>query len=101
MGEAVGVKSFGGLLEQLVREISIKCLPQDLPEVIKVDVSALKIGDSIHIKDVVLPEGVTAVDTDATIFMVAEPTVAVEAPVAAAAAPEVIKEKKPAAEEKK
>ena len=101
VGEAVGVKSFGGLLEQLVREISIKCLPQDLPEVIKVDVSALKIGDSIHIKDVVLPEGVTAVDTDATIFMVAEPTVAVEAPVAAAAAPEVIKEKKPAAEEKK
>lgn len=105
VGESIGVKSAGGILEQLARSISIKCLPQDLPEIITVDVSALKVGDSIHIKNVVLPEGVTAVETDLTIFMVAEPTVAAEpvAPVAAeaAAGPEVIKEKKPAAEEKK
>lgn len=109
VGEAIGVKSAGGILEQLVRSLDIKCLPQDLPEIINVDVSALNIGDSIHIKNVVLPEGVTAVDTDITLFMVAEPTVIAEpeAPVAAAAAegaaagPEVIKEKKPAAEEKK
>jgi len=101
VGESVGVKSFGGLLEQFAREITIKCLPQDLPEVITVDISAMKIGDSIHTKDLILPEGVTAVDTDMTIFMIAEPTVAIEAPAAAAAGPEVIKEKKPAAEEKK
>ena len=95
-GEAEGVKNFGGLLEQSIRSISIRCLPQDLPEIIKVDVSALKIGDSIHIRDLQLPKGVEAdVDADLTVFIVAEPAVAVEAPAAgAAASPEVIKEKK-------
>lgn len=103
VGESVGVKSYGGILEQLVRAITIKCLPQDLPEVLNVDVSALKVGDSIHIKDLTLPAGVTALDEkDVTVFLVAEPKVAAEAPAAEAAkAPEVIKEKKPAAEEKK
>jgi len=102
VGEAVGVKSFGGILEQLVRQISIKCLPKDLPEVINVDVSAMKVGDSLHVKDLQLPAGVTAVDAEVTVFLVAEPNVAAEAPAAEApAAPEVIKEKKPAAEEKK
>ena len=102
VGEAVGVKSYGGILEQLVRSLTVRCLPQDLPEVISVDVSALGIGDSLHIKDIKLPAGVTAVDdADVTVILIAEPTVAVEAPAAAAVAPEVIKEKKPAAEEKK
>ena len=102
VGEAVGVKSFGGILEQLARAITISCLPQDLPEVINVDISAMKVGDSLHVKDIQLPAGVTAVDPDVTVFLVAEPNVAAEAPAAAAAAaPEVIKEKKPAAEEKK
>ncbi len=105
-GEPDGVKNFGGLLEQSMRSISIKCLPQNLPEIIKVDVSPLKIGDSIHVRDLPLPAGVTATDdADLTVFIVAEPTVA-EEPVAAAApeSPEVIKEKKPeagASEEKK
>jgi len=104
VGEPVGVKSFGGILEQLVRSITINCLPKDLPESINVDVTALKIGDSIHVKDIQLPAGVTAADLDVTVFMVAEPNVVAEVvPVveAAPAAPEVIKEKKPAAEEKK
>lgn len=95
-GEAEGVKNFGGLLEQSIRSISISCLPQDLPEIIKVDVSAMKIGDSIHIRDLPLPKGVEAdVDADLTVFIVAEPAVAVEAPASgSAASPEVIKEKK-------
>ncbi|MEI6351422.1 MAG: 50S ribosomal protein L25 [Verrucomicrobiota bacterium] len=102
IGEAIGVKSYGGILEQLSRSVSIKCLPKDLPEVINVDVSGLNIGESIHVKDLQLPAGVTAADdAEVTIFMVAEPNVAAEAPAAgAAAAPEVIKEKK-SAEEKK
>ncbi|TSA34917.1 MAG: 50S ribosomal protein L25 [Verrucomicrobiaceae bacterium] len=105
-GEPDGVKNFGGLLEQSMRSVSIKCLPQNLPEIIRVDVSPLKIGDSIHVRDLPLPAGVTATDdADLTVFIVAEPTV-VEEPVAAAApeSPEVIKEKKPeagASEEKK
>jgi len=98
-GESEGVKSFGGLLEQSMRSVSIRCFPQNLPEIIRVDVSPLKIGDSIHIRDLPLPAGVTATDDpDLTVFIVAEPTVA-EEPVAApvAEAPEVIKEKKPEA----
>ena len=105
-GEAEGVKTGGGLLEQSIRSISIRGLPQNLPEIIRVDVSALQIGGSIHVRDLPLPEGVRATsDGDLTVFIVAEPTVATE-PVAAEGAPtapEVIKEKKPegAEEEKK
>jgi large subunit ribosomal protein L25 len=102
VGEAVGVKSYGGILEQLLRSLTIRSLPRDLPEIINVDVSGLNVGESIHVKDLALPSGVTAVDDeDVTVFLVAEPNVAAEAPAAAAAAPEAIKEKKPAAEEKK
>jgi large subunit ribosomal protein L25 len=108
VGEPDGVKNFGGLLEQSMRSVTIRCLPQNLPEIIRVDVSALKIGDSIHVRDLPLPAGVEAdEDADLTVFIVAEPAV-VEEPVVAAApeSPEVIKEKKPdaaaaGAEEKK
>ncbi|MFM8981816.1 MAG: 50S ribosomal protein L25 [Spartobacteria bacterium] len=106
-GEADGVKNFGGLLEQSIRSLSVRCLPQNLPEVITVDVSALKIGESIHVRDIQLPAGVTVEDNaDLTVFIVAEPSVAAEpaAPAAGAeaASPEVIKEKKAeGAEEKK
>jgi large subunit ribosomal protein L25 len=98
-GEPNGVKNFGGLLEQSLRSLEIECLPKDLPEIITVDVSALNVGDSIHIKDIQLPAGVTALDdADLTVFLVAAPTV-VEEPTAAAGAaptaePEVIREKK-------
>jgi len=99
-GEPAGVKSFGGILEQSLRALEIECLPKDLPEVIRIDVSGLNIGDSIHVKQIVLPAGVKALeDADLTVFLVAAPVVAeVETPAAAAAAtatePEVIKEKK-------
>ncbi len=105
IGEANGVKNFGGILEQMIRSMEIECLPQNLPEIIHVDVSLLNIGDSIHIKDIVLPEGVAAnQDPDLTVFIVAAPNVEEAAPAAEAATqPEVIKEKKveaPAAEAK-
>jgi large subunit ribosomal protein L25 len=105
IGEPLGVKTFGGLLQQSMRALPIRCLPQNLPEIITVDVSALGLGESLHVAQIVLPSGVTAdTDPELTVFLVSEPTVA-EEPVAseAPAAPEVIKEKKPAAgsEEKK
>jgi large subunit ribosomal protein L25 len=106
-GEPIGVRSFGGILEQSLRSLEIECLPKDLPEVLIIDVSGLNIGDSIHVKHIALPAGVTALDDpDLTVFLVAAPAVA-EIPAAAAAAapaaqPEVIKEKKEeAAPEKK
>ncbi|MDX2079213.1 MAG: 50S ribosomal protein L25 [Terrimicrobiaceae bacterium] len=106
VGEADGVKNFGGLLEQALRSVTIKCLPQNLPQVLHVDVTALKVGDSIHVRDLVLPTGVTVTDDpDLTVVTVAEPNVAeVEASTPAAAGPEVLKEKKPeagAADDKK
>jgi large subunit ribosomal protein L25 len=101
-GEPVGVKTFGGLLQQSMRSLPIRCLPQNLPSIIVVDVSGLNIGESLHVRDIRLPPGVAAVpDEDLTVFIVSEPTVAEEEPVAAAeeaAAPEVIKEKKPETE---
>jgi large subunit ribosomal protein L25 len=98
-----GVKNFGGLLEQSLRYLPIECLPRDLPDRITVDVSNLNIGDSIHVRDIKLPDGVTAkVQPDLTAFSVLAPAVE-EEPVAAVAegaeaGPEVITEKKPEGE---
>src|SRR4029077_6317588 len=97
-GIANGVKNFGGLLEQSLRVLAVECLPRDLPDKITVDVSALNIGDSIHVRDIKCPDGVTAkTPVDLTAFSVMAPAVE-EEPVAAvaetAAGPEVIKEKK-------
>ncbi len=101
-GEPVGVKTFGGLLQQNMRSLPIRCLPQNLPEVIKVDVSALNLGEAIHVRDVKLPKGVSAnADEELTVFLVSEPTVAEEPAAGAAAAPEVIKEKKTEGSEEK
>jgi large subunit ribosomal protein L25 len=100
-GTPNGVKNFGGLLEQSLRELTVECLPRDLPDRITVDVSDLNIGDSIHVRDIKLPEGVTAkVHTELTVFSVLAPTVEEEPVVAAeaAAGPEVITEKKPEGE---
>ncbi len=96
VGEAVGVKTFGGLLEVLLRDLEVECLPKDLPEILQFDVSNLNIDESLHVRDLVLPAGVTAItDGEITVAHVTEPTVAVEPEVeAVAAAPEVIKEKK-------
>jgi large subunit ribosomal protein L25 len=100
VGEPVGVKTGGGLLQQQLRTLEIECLPQNLPDLLTVDVAALNIGDSLHVKDIVLPAGVTALtDAEITVFLVSEPKVAEEpAATTSAAAPEVLKEKKTDAE---
>src|SRR5689334_15573804 len=105
LGVATGVKNFGGLLEQNVRALTIECLPRDLPDKITVDVSALNIGDAIHVRDIKLPNGVVAkVAPDLTAFSVVAPVaeeepVTPEAEAAAAAGPEVITAKKEEGEE--
>jgi large subunit ribosomal protein L25 len=97
-----GVKNFGGLLEQSLRSLAVECLPRDLPDRITVDVSALNIGDAIHVRDIQLPTGVTAkVQPVLTAFSVLAPIVEEEPALAeaeAAAGPEVIGEKKEEAE---
>jgi large subunit ribosomal protein L25 len=98
IGVPNGVKNFGGLLEQSLRALAIECLPRDLPDRITVDVSQLNIGDSIHLRQIQMPSGVTSkAQPDLTAFSVLAPTVEEEPVVAeaeAVAGPEVIGEKK-------
>ena len=56
--EAPGVKLESGIVSHLITELDIICLPENLPEYLSVDVSTLHIGDSIHLSEIALPEGV-------------------------------------------
>lgn len=110
VGKAEGVVR-GGILQPVVREIEVECLPMEIPEYINVEVTSLDIGDSLHFTDLSIPEGVDPIyETNFTVVTVVPPTVeeapAVEAPVAAvegveAAAQPGEKEVEGAEEEKK
>ena len=58
VGEAPGVKLSGGILEHILRELRVRCLPADIPDGINIDVSALQINQGVKVKDLVLPKGV-------------------------------------------
>jgi large subunit ribosomal protein L25 len=98
-GEPVGVKTGGGVLEHTLHKLKVRALPKDLPEQIVIDVTALEIGKSIHLSDVVPPAGVEILgDRHITVAAVSAPR-AEEEVVAAEAAPaagdvEMTKEKK-------
>jgi large subunit ribosomal protein L25 len=64
-GDPIGVAE-GGLMEILKREVEVSCLPKDVPDEISVDVSHLKIGDSIHFGDITLPENLEPSMSDIT-----------------------------------
>lgn len=75
VGKAAGVVR-GGILQPIVREIEVECLPLDIPEFFNVEVSALDIGDSIHIEELPMPEGVTVVsESNLALVAVVPPTV--------------------------
>jgi large subunit ribosomal protein L25 len=88
-GEPVGVRDEQGVLEQIIRELEIRCEPREIPDVINVDVSNLGVHDVIHISDIQIAEGIeilTPADTViATVGVVKEEPVA--APVVDAEAP--------------
>ena len=98
VGEALGVRTFGGLLEYSLRTLEVECYPQDLPDIVQIDVSNLNIGESLHVRDIPLPAGVEAItDEDLTVVSVVASRVGEEVtePVEEApATPEVITEKK-------
>ncbi len=104
VGEPVGVRVDGGILEHLMRELSVECLPKDLPDIIEVNVEQMKVDDVLHVSDITPPPGVTFLDEpDQPIFIVAAPVTEAEATAleeggAAAAEPELIG-KKPAEDE--
>jgi large subunit ribosomal protein L25 len=97
-GDAPGIKADGGSLEHIMWEIEIECLPTDIPKNIEVDISNLKIGDVVHIKDIQFPPKVKVLhDPEAIVLSVAEPMkeeVAAPAEGAEPSEPEVLKEKK-------
>lgn len=96
LGEPEGVRTGGGNLEQVLRRLEVECLPKDLPDRIEVDVSALQIGENIHVNQVKVPQGVTILSPgDLSVFSVQAP-VKEEVVVAATETkePELIKQKK-------
>ncbi len=106
VGMPEGVRLEGGVMDQTLRELEIEVDPVNMPNHIDVNVENLKIGESIHLSDITLPPGVTAMaEGDMTIVVVSAPRAVVEeaaAPavegaegVAPAAEPEVIRAKKP------
>lgn len=73
-----GVRNSGGVLEQVINELRVKCIPSLIPEVISLDVSGLEVGDSLHVSDVDLGEGVELLsDLSRTICNVAVPKIIV------------------------
>ena len=99
-GEAYGVKTEGGLMDIVHRELHVECLPGDIPESIVVQVTNLKIGDVIRVRDIVISDKVKILDDPETVVVAIEHPRAEEevAPVAvegeAEAEPEVIKKGK-------
>jgi len=79
---APGVKLSGGIVNHVISELEVSCLPADLPEFVEVDVAELELGDSVHLSDLKLPSGVESVqlgrDDDAVVANVQVPRAVVE-----------------------
>jgi len=96
IGVPVGVRLKGGVLEQIVHELEVRCIPSKIPESFTLDVTELDINDSLHVSDIQLPEGVEILmSPDQTICAVAIPRVVEEAELAE---PVVVAEGEEAAE---
>jgi len=101
-GEPIGAKQDNGVLNHILWELEVECLPTQIPEEIKVDVSGLKIGDVIHVRDLSLPAEVKVINDPESLVFSLEPPIKEEEITAAAPAaegeetaePEVLKEKK-------
>jgi len=102
-GEPVGVKKDGGILEHIMWELQIECLPTAIPEKVEVDVANLNIGDAVFVKNIIVPPGVKVLNDPELIAMIVKPPKVEapkeEVPAEAAAEPELIRKKKEEAEE--
>ncbi len=70
VGIAIGVKEQGGVLGRPAKFLNVECLPVNIPEKISVDVSALKIGDSIHVRNITVPDAVIKDSPDEVVAVV-------------------------------
>jgi large subunit ribosomal protein L25 len=81
VGKPAGIE-LGGILDHPLREVTVECLPRAIPNSIDVDVSALGVGDSIHVRDLALPEGARILsDPDLAVASVVLPKAEEEKPV--------------------
>jgi len=97
IGTPVGVKDGGGILEHLLREVEVECLPTDIPSKLEVEVSGLAIGDSLHVSDIRAERVTIKTEADRAIATVVPPTILEEVKPAeevTAVEPELVKEKK-------
>lgn len=100
-GKAAGV-ALGGILQPIVREMEVRCLPTAIPDFIAVDVSPLAVHDALHVKDLKLPEGVEAMlDEGETVVSVLPPTTDAKAEGAEGAAEGAVAAGAPEADAKK
>ncbi|MBW3628864.1 MAG: 50S ribosomal protein L25 [Gemmatimonadetes bacterium] len=97
-GTPVGVRDEQGVLQEVLHELDVECLPRDIPEGIDIDVEALGIGDSVHVRDVTIANVTILNDPELTIASVTNPTVEAvaepEADEAADAQPELVKDRR-------
>jgi len=75
IGTPTGVKTGSGVLEHGIVEVSLECLPSDIPEFVEVDVSSLSVGQSIHVKDLVIPNVRVLDDPGVMVAHISAPTV--------------------------
>ncbi len=96
IGIPTGVKDGGGILEHLLREVEVECLPTDIPTQLEADVSMLNIGDSLHVSDLKAERVTILTEADRAIATVVPPTILEEAAPAEAAVaePELVSGKK-------
>lgn len=101
---APGVKTAGGMVEHHLNQVEVECLPRNLPEFIEVDLSSLELGDTVHLSQLQLPEGVNLVElkhgNDASVVVIHLPRVVEEEEPAAPAEGEAAPAEVPAANQK-
>ncbi|MDP6418261.1 MAG: 50S ribosomal protein L25 [Candidatus Krumholzibacteria bacterium] len=78
-GEAIGAKDFGGTVEQVLRSVSVSCLPREIPDFIEIDINELGINDSIHVGSLDVPNVEFLVDESQTVVLCAPPRLSTEA----------------------
>jgi large subunit ribosomal protein L25 len=75
VGTPVGVKTDGGIMQVTMRDLEISCLPANIPDSVEIDVTELGIGDSIHVRDVSIPEAKIIAEGRRTMVVISAPTV--------------------------
>lgn len=92
-GTPVGVMDDGGVLDQVLYELHVECLPGNIPDAAEVDISGLKVGESVRVGDISIPNVTILMDAELPVASVLQPRVQEESAAEATAEPEVLRAK--------